>query len=289
MNIQSLSIVVPNKGCINACKFCVAHMIEEDYENFLKDDNTYYDLYERDYIDRLEFARDNGCNTVMLTGNSEPQQNRSFLKQFGTMNRGLNNPFKIVEMQTTGVLLDNKYLYFLRRQVGVNTISLSISAFDDDVNADYNQSPKKLKISIAHLCEQIKKYRFNLRLSINLTDYFDHTTVQDVFKYCKELGADQVTFRVLYQSDEDTEQDRWMQKHSVSKDFVDKLASYIKLKGRKLERLEFGAMKYSVNEMSVVLDSDCMSTEDRESLKYLILRENCKLYSKWDDKGSLIF
>lgn len=41
--------------------------------------------------------------------------------------------------------------------------------------------------------------------------------------------------------------------------------------------------------MSTVLDEDCMSEEAKESVKYLILRPNCKLYSKWDDKGSLVF
>ena len=28
---------------------------------------------------------------------------------------------------------------------------------------------------------------------------------------------------------------------------------------------------------------------NKDAVKYLILRPNCKLYSKWDDKGSLIF
>jgi len=41
--------------------------------------------------------------------------------------------------------------------------------------------------------------------------------------------------------------------------------------------------------MSVVVDDDCMSTADKEDIKYLILRENCKLYTKWDDGGSLLF
>ena len=41
--------------------------------------------------------------------------------------------------------------------------------------------------------------------------------------------------------------------------------------------------------MSVVIDNDCISKENNESLKYVILRENGKLYCRWDDKGSLIF
>lgn len=34
MQIQSLSIVVPSKGCINKCPFCVSRMVNSNtYEN----------------------------------------------------------------------------------------------------------------------------------------------------------------------------------------------------------------------------------------------------------------
>lgn len=145
MKIQSLSVVVPAGRCINNCKFCVAQMVEEPYLDQMDGNKPFYDLYPRNFLRRLDFARDNGCNTVMLTGNAEPQQNRPFLEKFGTL----------------------------------------------------NALP---------------------------------------------------------------------------------------------ERLEYGAMKYSVMNMSTVLDEDCMAKADgRDECKYLILRPNRKLYSKWDDPASLIF
>src|SRR5690554_7402007 len=122
--IQSLSIVVPNKNCINSCPFCVSKMHCGEYKNQMDENLPFYDLYLDDYLKRLEYARDNGTNTVMLTGNSEPQQNRKFLTIFGLMNKLMKNPFKNIEMQTTGILLDKNYLRFLRNHVGVNTISL---------------------------------------------------------------------------------------------------------------------------------------------------------------------
>lgn len=289
MKIQSCSIVVPNKECINSCKFCVACMLEENYENMI-DDNLYWDLYEKDFINRLEFARENGCNTVMLTGNSEPQQNKTFLKMFGRLNKDLNKPFRIIEMQTTGVLLDNDYLYFLRHYVGVTTISLSISSFDNDINREINQTPEKLKVYIEDLCKRIKKYRFNLRISINLTNCFDSYSAKEVLDFCKnELKADQITFRVLYKSGKETKQDKWIEKNKAKDKTVKRLKKYVENNGEKIQKLEFGLIKYSVNEMSIVIDDDCMSQEVKENLKYVILRPNCKLYSRWEDKGSLIF
>lgn len=291
MKVQSLSIVVPNNKCINNCKFCVSNMHKKDiYDNMWKPKNLYWDLYEKDFLERLEYARDNGCNTLMLTGDSEPQQNWEFLKTFGTLNKwALKNPFKNIEMQTTGVLLDNDYLYFLRHHVGVTTISLSISSFSSELNADYNGTKESLKVQIKELCKKIKKYKFNLRLSINLTDSFNLYIGEDFFKIIEFFQADQVTFRVLYSTPEDLPQNKWIEDHRCKEEVVTNLKSYIKEKGKFLEVLEFGAKRYSVNGISTVLDQDCMSTEAKDSLKYLILRPDCKLYSKWDDKGSLIF
>lgn len=132
MKIQSLSVVVPTNSCINNCKFCCAHMEKENYKNQMDENLPFYDLYQEDYLTRLEFARDNGCNTVMLTGNGEPQQNRAFLQKFGTLNSMLEKPFRNIEIQTTGVLLDENYLRFLRNHVRISTISLSISSLNNE-------------------------------------------------------------------------------------------------------------------------------------------------------------
>lgn len=294
MKIQSLSVVVPTNKCINQCKFCCACMVQEDYKNQMDENLPFYDLYQKDYLNRLEFARDNGCNTVMLTGNGEPQQNRNFLQQFGTLNSMLEKPFRNIEIQTTGVLLDENYLRFLRNHVRVSTISLSISSLNDEMNFKYNGTHEKHMVGIEDLCEKIKKYDFNLRLSINLTDEFNQLiytdSIIDFFKFCKErLGADQIIFRKLYISNNDSEQDNWIKEHKINNHAYSGLISYIKNEGVQIGILETGAIKYSINDMSIVLDDDCMSETLKESYKYLILRPNCKLYSLWNNRASLIF
>lgn len=289
MKIQSLSVVVPNKKCINECKFCVSRMRVDSYKNQMDANLPFYDLYEKDYIKRLEFARDNGCNTVMLTGDSEPQQNRGFLQRFGSMNNNLTKPFRWIEMQTTGVLLDEPYLRFLRNHVGVSTISVSLSSIDNINNAEINGTPKNMMVNINVLCDSIKKYDFNLRLSFNMSNFLLIDNPEIFFSCSKGLGADQVTLRALYSSGTDTEQDKWIHKNGYNKEKIKEYRDYILQHGRALEQLEFGAIKYSLNGMSVVLDDDCMSTDVKRELKYLILRPDCKLYSKWDDPASLIF
>jgi len=290
MKSQSLSVVVPNKMCVNNCAFCVAQMETENYPNMLNSNKPFYDLYQTDYIKRLEFARDIGCNIVMLTGNSEPQQNRRFLEIFGTMNKQLKSPFRWIEMQTTGVMIEDEYLRFLRNHVGISTISVSISSFDDEINMKYNGTRKNLKVNIKEFCKSVKKYDFNLRISINLTDDFNKYTPKEIFEYVKELGADQVTFRIFYTSKTNTPQDKWVGEHKASDYLVSEISIYVINNGKALEILDFGATKYSVNGISTVVDNNCMGSEEvTDVMKFMILRENCKLYSKWEDKGSLIF
>lgn len=295
MKIQSLSIVVPTNKCINNCKFCCAHMEKENYKNQMDENLPFYDLYQEDYLNRLEFARDNGCNTVMLTGNGEPQQNRSFLQKFGTLNKMLEKPFRNIEIQTTGVLLDENYLRFLRNHVKVSTISLSISSLNNEKNAEYNGTNKNLIVDIEKLCKLIKKYDFNLRISINLTDEFN-----DFFNYYNKidkffdilynnLGADQITFRKLYVSKNNTIQDKWIKEHNLYYEYYEHLENYLKNNGVPIGILETGITKYKIGEMSVILDEDCMSQSLKDAYKYLILRPNCKLYSLWNTKASLIF
>ena len=292
MNIQSLSISVPAE-CTNQCCFCVARMHREDYPNQIENNKRFTDLYMDDYMARLSFARDNGCNTVMLTGNGEPLLNREFLLKFALWNKSLSSPFKWIELQTSGTLLDDEYLRFLRNTVHVNTISLSLSSiFTSQKNAEYNRTKHGLTVDIAKLCKEIKIYDFNLRLSLNMTDEYNGINPMSIFSVAASLNADQITFRKLYESGTavDSPENSWIREHRCTDADFKKIADYVKACGTPLEILPFGATKYSIHNFGVVIDEDCMSEELKgDAVKYLILRENCKLYSKWDDKNSLIF
>lgn len=146
-------------------------------------------------------------------------------------------------------------------------------------------------VDIRFLCSEIKRYDFNLRLSINLTKEIEENwqNLDDLFAYCSALGADQITFRVLYSSELDTVQDQWIAKNRASDSYVQRIKEYIQQHGTVLGKLAFGAVKYGIFGMSTVLDDDCMSQTPKDEYKYLILRPNCKLYSRWEDPASLIF
>ncbi len=290
MKIQSLSIAVPGRTCINNCKFCVSRMHCGEYLNCIDTANASFPVAVNEYLARLNYARDNGCNAVMLTGNCEPQQNRNFLKTLGFIFRMMENPFRQIEIQTTGTLLDEEYLQFLRDWVNVTTISVSVSSFNDDINNSIIGTPKNGYIHLGQLTHNIKKLGFTLRLSINLTNAFVNYHPEDIFSFAKSYGADQITLRKMYSDNSGTPQSNWVQCNTdeINYDLYD--LYFTTRENKILRRLEYGQYVYDINGLSVVYDNDCMAKKvHTDELKYLILRPDCKLYSQWDSKASLIF
>jgi hypothetical protein len=300
MKIQSLSICVPG-GCFNKCKFCVSRLHPNQAENLIEQEFEFADLHNKDYKDCMEFARDNGCNTLMFTGDGEPLMNRKFMQSVSDINNSLDMPFRWIELQTAGYKLQdqvdgrNKYLRWLRNMIRVKVISLSLSSmFSDDENALYNGTPENLKVNIEKTCSEIKRFGFTLRLSLNMTDFYNNKTPKEIFERAKKLGANQITFRQLYLSDQNQIEENhvvntFILDHSCNPRTLNEIINYVVNYGRELELLPFGATKYSVDGMSVVVDVDCMSKETKNELKYLVLKQDCKLYSKWDDLGSVLF
>lgn len=294
MNIQSLSIVVPNQACINHCASCPSRMHDNNYPLLFDDRKGDFDLYLKDYMKRLEFARDNGCNTLMLTGTSEPQQNRRFLVLFGMMMQMMQAPFRSIEMQCTGALLDEAYIGFLRRHVGLTLMALSVFSLDYGQNMKIINPPQKVDIDVLETAKRIKASGMSLRMCLNMTSYFDKYAEEPAHLFYlmhEKYGADQLTFRVLYAGDDDKPENKWVRENKAHQYTIDRIKDYVKKNGELLGRLPYGAAKYGVDGMSVVIDDDSMGKEPEQpdSYKYLILRPDCRLYSSWDNKGSLVF
>lgn len=291
--VQSLSICVPGGKCVNQCKYCVSCMHTSIYKNQMDENLPFYDLYFRDYIKRMQFAKENDANTMMITGDIEPLQNRHFLQTLALINeyvlpaKGCGG-FNWIEIQTSGVLFDRNYARFLRNTVGVSVLSLSLSSFDDIMNGEIQQTPEKLKISIEEVCSIAKEYDFTLRLSLNMSEYMMASvggTVKGLFERGTELHADQMTFRKLYTSGEN-EQSKWIKAHEVPETLFTELDSYIIKNGAHLGNLPYGYRQYSVNDISCVVDKDCMNEgkTQKDVSKYFVLRPDGKLYNGWNKK-----
>ena len=288
MEIQSLSICAPAKKCPNNCKFCVSRMHDSPYKNLIT--GLHNDNVENEYMNRLSFARENHCNCAILTGEGEAALDSIFLEKFAKMNEAIQSPFRWIELQTSGIGLDTVKLHFLRYLVGVTTISLSLAdMFNNENNAGIEETPINLRFKIGDLCTAIKHFGFMLRLSLNMNSAYNDFTFDSLFDMAKELGANQITFRQLYTSgDSKLPQNEWIDNHQYS--YHKELSHFIEVRGNPLEKLPFGAVRYSYKGISTVLDTNSMSTGLAVGpVKYLVLRPDCKLYTRWDDEGSILF
>lgn len=283
-------------------------------------DNDYAKKFDKfELKKRIKYAVMSGVTTCILTGTGEALQNKGFLENLADIFKEMDFPFPNVELQTTGVMLQNTmfvneigeayYNIILLKKLGVNTISLSVSdIFDDEENNFIIGIPEKLRINLTELITFIKRFDMNVRLSLNMTKRYNAVkNAEAIFLHAKAYGANQVTFRKLYAEENNSDESLWVSGNQCSPEVFTKINKYIcgeverestnigieyketKGHGVFLYTLPFGGKVYSVNGISTVVDDDCMSKNNNEALKYLILREDGKLYCRWDDKGSLIF
>jgi len=170
-----------------------------------------------DFYRRLVFARDNGTNFVVLTGQLEPMQNRAFLQFFAAMNAALPSRFEAIEIQTTGVFLDEAGLDFLQDEIGVTTVALSIADLSSRKNNfDLQGTPEKLRFDLVDLCDRIKARNLTLRICANLTDCYHTMLPGEFLAMVGQLGADQLVLRQMFaESGGTTEKDEWVRQHAL--------------------------------------------------------------------------
>lgn len=287
MNIQSLSIVVPTGYCWNHCPYCVSRTHCENYGDFSK--RLVDDIITPNYMNRIKFVRDQGCNTMMITGTAEPQQNLPFIHRLLYLNSHLPQPFYNVEFQTTGSGMTEGDIEDLA-SLGVTTLALSISSFDADRNAEIIHMPENKKNSYYDLIEWAHEENMNVRACLNLTDEFNRYFPEQYTKWARGYGIEQLTFRKMYYSNMPFCDERtWTANHHLDDTKFYQIKAFIERAGKEVAILPYGFRQYDVQGVSVVIDDDCMSKDNIANFKYAILRPNGKLYSQWDLKGSLIF
>jgi pyruvate formate-lyase activating enzyme-like uncharacterized protein len=292
MKIQTISVVVPTNGCVNNCLFCVAKTHVNPYTNLFKETKNSDKIYYRNDIKRrLQFASLQGVDTLILTGTGEPLQNIEFLELLNGILNELNHPFPRIELQTSGVLLSDNNLRFLR-DMNITTVSISVAnIFNNERNLKIINVTEKLKFYLEYICESIQKLNLNIRLSLNLTKEYKGISPEKYFMKAKMLGASQITFRKLYALENATPEDLWVNEFKLPDEDVKIISDYVNEKGSLLYVLPFGCKAYSIHGISTVIDHDCLddSVKPDDIFKFLILRENGKLYTQWNDEGSIIF
>ena len=236
----------------------------------------------------MEFVREEGCNSMILTGDTEPQQNLPFIYKLLEVNQSLRKPFYNISMQTTGTNLNRKEIAKLA-DAGITTLAISISSLNDQRNWDIIGAPEKVRtMALVDIIACAKQNNMNVRACFNLTSEFADAKPGGLFMWAKNNKVDQVTFRKIYK-DGDGEEAKWVAAHEFPEVRLGQFRNYVQMNGTAISRLPYGFIQFSVHGISTVIDDNCMSKNNIDEMKYAILRPNCHLYSRWDDTGSLIF
>ena len=272
---------------MNNCKFCVSRM--RDDESIFGKEIVSTTNVPQSYIERIKYVRDTGCDNMIITGTTEPQQNMPFIDKLLFINWQLPKPFYNIAIQTTGANMVEQDIENLSA-CGISTLALSVASFNMERNWDIIQTPEAArKLSIEQLIGVAKANNMNVRVCLNLTDEFNPYSPKYIFQWANERNVDQLTFRKIYRSGRNTEQDKWIIQHSYSNESYTKIINFIKEMGTPIRILPFGAILYDCMDIGVVVDEDCMAKKNLEDMRYAILRSNNHLYSSWDLKGSLIY
>lgn len=268
-NITSLQINVPLKECVNNCKSCIAKI--HNTQNKIKMiSNVIID--KEKYLNNLKMVR-NKCDNAILTSDfGEPIQNVKFIKQFGELNKKLDNPFK-TEIQTTGVLLNDENISILK-DINLNIVSLSIfDIFDNENNLEIINVNKKLRYNFIDICKKIKDNGFTLRLSINLIKEYEKYSMKKLFDIIEKINPDQLTFKMLWCNSDNNPINNWIKFNKSDISVLSDISNYIlNNNGKKI-----GRNKYNYNGISIFLVEDCMVGN------YLIIRNDGELYNSWLD------
>ena len=156
--------------------------------------------------------------------------------------------------------------------------------FAKDHNIDTKLDYFVFKYSTAEKEADFKEYLPDKQTNITVS----HSSGNTYEVSFMPIEADQVTFRKIY-TDGENKEAIWVKNHEFPEEKFNEIKKYIKENGNPIVMLPYGHIQYGIDDMSVVIDDNCMSKNNILDMKYAILRPNGHLYSRWDDKGSLIF
>lgn len=272
--IGSLQIAVP-AGCMNNCSFCVYNQHASKFTRLREVDKGQWRVeIER----RLRYAASR-VSAVMITSQGEPLLNMVYLRDVvGIINKVTPN-LTHIELQTSGVGLTETKLDLLY-ELGIRVISLSVPALESSQIVEIMQVPDRYSYDPHELVDLIKSKGFILRLSIAMTSWFDDYSFDEIMDMLQEIWKpDQVSFKKLYGADEvsSLKYEEFLTEFKANPEFT------------RLELLSSSEWKYEAKGIAIVWNDNCMVQNGSEHPRYLILQPDGRLYTRWDNKASVIF
>ncbi len=292
MKASTLSICMPYLECdkVPRCPFCVSMMTPHSEPNPA--------LWQRNLPKAISLAKASGVTSAMITGKGEPLYNPEAVM---TVLRQLSD-FP-TEVQTNGIWLNNN---LGNRDVdaihGLYCTGLNVTAISIDSPERFNE--------FGPLFEKLSDTGFVVRLTLCVTDAFEHLEAYHLINLCKCYKVHQLLLRHVTIPDgtsKTSPQAKWIREHAKGYQYerlAKELANY-KLMGdfpagdgiwsgviepRPVRVLPHGDTVYDINGIGVSWSDYCVQAKTNgDDCRSIILRENGHVYTSWSADGSILF
>lgn len=249
---MNLQITVPYRTCPFKCPFCIANNPNTlgKYENlYVSDKKAYFEALDTT-IKQLYLVNYFKPITIVITGDTEPTLNQVWLQEVVNHIWSKHEiAIASVELQTANITWVDKYfkseIPMLFNVIGLSMYTMSQIKRAKDLKL-YEGSPFTLVRPTIILCDSL----------------FDDSPLVSPWDSLEKYK--QVTFKELQPSDNPTIQS-WIEQNKFN--YFDTLDETI--------------ISLVYEGVSVKLDRDCMDTKGGQ--RYVIFRENGKLYKDWSE------
>lgn len=214
----TLSIVIGDRRCNAACRFCSSKMEQAAPAGGMQQVNNQQALAMS-----IEHAQKLGVYNAQITGKGEPtlfpNEVSNCLTQLGSAG------FSSVELQTNGILLARSPEYQRHlaywRVLGLTTIAISVVHYEPEKNRKIYIPSERLYINLPEFINKLHKLNFVVRLSCTLLrGYIDSAgKVAKLLEFAAEHRVEELNLRPLRvpRGAEQSARTQWVMAHSLSR------------------------------------------------------------------------
>lgn len=288
MKIDILSIVAGTMSCNARCPFCISKMTPKNGVN-LKLSKINWRNFEKS----CRLAQINNVSTVMITSKGEatlyPKQITEYLNKLKQYD------FPIIELQTNGIIFDEKwedYENHLKEwyDLGLTTIAISIVHYDPSKNKSVYLPYKENYIDLQRVIKRLHDIGFVVRLACIMAKGFidSDKKVEKLIKFAKENNVEQLTLRPVNKPDnsESYEKENWTQNHYLDNKTKEEIEKYVLENGNKIRSLNSGGNIFDIDGQNVCITNSLTIDKESEDIRQLIFYSDGKLMYDWQFKGA---
>lgn len=273
MKFQTFSIVAGSTACNACCPYCVSRMTEKPGDPTEVAPDGFY--AERLSI-ASRLAKSPETKTALITGIGEPTLDPDHIS---VILRGLDYDFPIVELQTNGIELHDKYLREWRI-LGLTTICLScVSPYTHKNREIFGDAFVALQDNILKL----KKHRYSIRLSyVGLRGVNNGwEDILGIIRFSKNLKVNQTTWRPVYSKNP-------AYQYGISAEYLSSMVEKADQEFHHLLTLPHGAKVYDADGVNFCLSNCLTRTVDPNEIRQVILFPDGTIGYDWDRPGAVI-